>query len=534
MMDYGIRNLSLHCEEINDLNVFPVPDGDTGTNMVTTTRLGYRAMEDGDSDLRSVAGKFGSSVVYGARGNSGVIVSQFLKGFSEVFSALGHGAEADLPCFVRALENGVALAYRAVSHPTEGTILTVVREATEAVAAGTYGDLSELLEVFLQRARISLENTPNLLPVLKNAGVVDSGGVGIVYFFEGMYKYLNNETLSAPEAKHGEEPEAVDYGRFDRNSTFTLGYCTEVLLQRTNGKEEISFDAFRDGLNALGESVVATEEGDKLKLHVHTDTPEAVLSYAHRFGEFLSLKIENMSVQHSERTKRLLVSERRRAGAFALVAVAPNETVGKRFLEMGADVVLSLSEDAPPSTQEFLEAISAADCSEVLVFPNHKNLILTAEQARTLCGDASVTVADSKSIAHCYAALAMLDFEAETSEAAAETVRETLENVSTVQIAYASKDAAYGEIKIRTGDAVAMTGNSVIAAGGSVSELARRVIDLVMAEEERDTVTLFTGCGVAGADVESIASYIGESYLYTETDLVETDVRSFELLLSFE
>jgi dihydroxyacetone kinase-like predicted kinase len=241
-----------------------------------------------------------------------------------------------------------------------------------------------------------------------------------------------------------------------------------------------------------------------------------------------------MSVQHSERSKHLLKNDQERDGAFALVAVAPSECLGNRFLAMGVDVVLSFAEETPPSTQDFLEAIAATGKSEVLVFPNHKNLMLAAEQAKSLSETAQVTVADATSIAHCYAALAMLDFEAERAEDALETVSETLANVSTVRIAYASKEAVYGEIRIQPGDAVAMTGNSVLAAGESISALACRVIDLVMTEKECDTVTMFTGVGMTETDVAEIADYIGTSYLYTETDLVETGVKAFELLLSFE
>lgn len=533
LLDYGIRNLVLHCGEINDLNIFPVPDGDTGTNMVTTTQLGYRAIESLDGDLPTLARKFAGAVVYGARGNSGVIVSQFLKGFSEVFASLDAGAEADAPCFVRALESGVGYAYRAVSHPTEGTILTVVREATAAVKDGAYGDVTELIGDFLGAARVSLENTPNLLPVLKNAGVVDSGGVGIVCFFEGMYKYLTGEKLSRT-ALHADAPE-IDYSRFHRGSTFGYGYCTELLLQLLDGKEDFDGDAFREELNALGESVVLTEEDGKVKLHVHTDLPEQVLAFAHRFGEFLTLKIENMSVQHSELTKRITVSEELRTdGAFAVVAVAPSRMIERRFFEMGADVVISAEDGYSPSTQDFLDAAEASGLGRAIVFPNNKNLVLAAEQARSLSKRCELLVVPSASIADCYAALAMLDLDSEDAELVLASAVETAKNVRTVVITRAAKDAVYGELTIRKDDVIAMTGNAVVAVGSTVSDVAERVIASVMEEGECDTVTFFGGASVTEEDCDGLVGFVGERYLFTETDFVETGVRAFDLLLSFE
>lgn len=535
LLDYGIRNLALHSEEVNDLNIFPVPDGDTGTNMVTTLRNGYRAIESEEGDLPALSKRFAGAVVYGARGNSGVIVSQFFKGFSE--SLARGGADADTGCVARALDNGVKFAYRAVSNPVEGTILTVVREAAEHVKEreGEHSDLSELIDAFLTRARVSLENTPNLLPVLKSAGVVDSGGVGIVYVFEGMYKYLNDETIADAALK--EEIPVVDYSRFDRKSVFEYGYCTECLLQLTDtklGGDEFDYEAFRSGLNELGESVVTSHDCDKIKLHIHTNTPEAVLTYAHQFGEFLSLKIENMSVQHSVSAKTVTVSGEQRGGAFAVVAVATDEKLGRIFLDMGADAVISAAHGYSPSTQDFLEAFAAVENNVILVFPNNKNLILAAEQARELSPERRVTVIDAKSVADCYAALAMVDFDSEDAEAVAEEIAETVSNVRTVAITRAVKDARYGAVRIEKGDIIAVSGTDVLAVGETLSEVALSVIDGIMAEDECDTVTLFTGMHISEADAVGITDHIAERYAYTETDLVETYGDLYDLILSFE
>ncbi len=531
LTDYAIRNLSLHCEEINDLNVFPVPDGDTGTNMLTTARIGYSAIENFDGSLSETAKKFSDTIVYGARGNSGVILSQFLKGFSQVFTEVE--VEADCACFIRALGSGVALAYSAVSHPEEGTILTVLREATEAVSGKNYDDLSVLLEDFLARARVSLENTPNLLPVLKSAGVVDSGGVGAICFFEGMKKYLCGEELvsQAPER----ETAVIDYSAFDRNTVFEFGYCTEGLLQLCNGREQPDYESFKAVLNELGNSVVTSFENDKIKFHVHTQAPEKVLAYAHGFGEFITLKIENMSVQHSEQTsKTVTVSAEREKGEFALVAVAPNEKMAQLFMQMGVDVVVSAQGGYSPSTQDFIRAYSAAECENIIVLPNDKNLFLVAGQAQALAGKMNIFIADTKSIADCYAALAIVDFDCSDPAEILQDINRAASNIYDVLITRSAKDTTFDSLEIKKDDFIAMAGSGILAVGKTVSEVACAVADGVLGERETDNVTFFAGSSFSVEDADELSRYITQNHFFTETDLVATGIDSFDLILSFE
>ncbi len=532
LTDYAIRNLALHCEEINDLNVFPVPDGDTGTNMLTTARIGYAAIENFDGSLSETAKKFSGAIVYGARGNSGVILSQFLKGFSQVFADT-NADEADCDCFIRALSNGVDFAYNSVSHPAEGTILTVLREATEEVTGKIYDDLAVLLTDFLARAEISLQNTPNLLPVLKSAGVVDSGGVGAICFFDGMRKYLCGEELSikVPDKKET----VVDYSEFDCNTVFEYGYCTEALLQLCSGREQPDCDSFRAMLNELGESVVTSFEDDKIKFHVHTRFPEKVLAYAHGFGEFLSLKIENMSVQHSgQADKTVTVSAEREKGAFALVVVAPNGQMAELFMQMGADVVISAYDGYSPSTQDFIKAYSAAECENVIVLPNDKNLFLVAEQAQMLSENMNVYIADTKSIAACYASLAIVDFDCGDPAQVTADINRTVGNIYDVVITRSAKDTVFDSLEIKKDDFIAMAGSSILAVGKSVIEVACAVADSVLGEQERDTVTFFAGSSFGEDDADELSRYITKNHIFTETDLVTTGIASFDLILSFE
>lgn len=532
LIDYGMRNLAINCEFLNDMNVFPVPDGDTGTNMLTTVRNGFAAVDGYEADLPDTAKKFADTVVYGARGNSGVILSQFLKGFSLVFFDSGN-LEADCGCFAKALQIGVEYAYGAVSHPAEGTILTVAREAAQAVSSSTYTDLTELLYDFLAQAKITLDKTPELLPVLRSAGVVDSGGAGFVCFFEGMQKYLCGEELESHKTEANKNA-PVDYTSFSRSSSFDYGYCTEGLLQLLDRKEKISPDKFRKQLDSLGDSVVASFENDKVKFHVHTKAPEKVLSFAHRFGEFLSLKIENMSVQHSELNKTVVVSQNSASGKFAVVCVAPNEYLSSLFIDMGVDVVINAFDGYSPSADDFIKAFRAADNKNVIVLPNDKNLMLVASQAKALADRINIFIADTKSVADCYASLALIDFDSDKPEAVCADIAQTVKNIYDVVITRSAKDTVFDNFIIAKNDIIAMAGDRILAVGQNVNEVAKQVVHAVFAEQERDNVTFFAGSSFGEADAKELTDYIKSKSIFTETDFVQTHMNTYDLILSFE
>ncbi|MBQ9783644.1 MAG: DAK2 domain-containing protein [Clostridia bacterium] len=534
LIDYGIRNLSLYREQVNALNVFPVPDGDTGSNMVMTLQNGFAAIEGRAEELPDMARRFADAVVFGARGNSGVIISQFFKGFSESFFDRN---EADCHVVAAALEIGVRSAYRAVSNPVEGTVLTVLREATDFVRdrvdGGQIHTIDDTVDAFVERAKTSLEHTPELLPILKSAGVVDSGGAGIIYVFEGMQKYLRGEPLE--EARSGRAEPAVDYTRFDRTSDFSLGYCTECLLQLTDGKESFAYGDFCAALRELGESVVTAFEKDKVKVHIHTDTPEQILSFCHRFGEFLSMKIENMSVQHHETEQRIeVVRGETRCDRFSIVAVSHDPAMKRRFMEMGADVVIQADRHCPPSASDFLEAFEKAESETILVFPNSKNTELAAEQARTLYKNAEVTVFSTKSDTECYAALPMVDFETEDVAQMAEDIRATIEHVYTVSLTKATKSSRFDDREIRVGDCLAMVGNRLMAAGKSLTGVCLEVVDRVMAEDPREILTLFVNPSVSETQIETISVHVSQRYPYTELSVVETEDDFWRIVISFE
>ena len=527
MIDYGARNLVKNCNVINQLNVFPVPDGDTGTNMVTTIVKGLQAVEENAVDLNTVSQKIASSVIFGARGNSGVIVSQFIKGVSEVFI----GSEsADAFQLVAALEKGVTCAYDAVATPVEGTMLTVVKDATNAVKASLKPthSINDVIAMFIKHAKISLDHTPDLLPALKEAGVVDSGGAGIVYFFEGMQKYLDGEPLEAFEMAQ-EQTQQADYSGFNPDSEFDFGYCTELLVQLLNYKEPFVFTDFKKTLMGMGDSVVALQDKDKVRIHIHTKTPEEVFTFCHRYGEFLNLKVENMTVQHTETVKNILCSDTPSKGRFSVVAVACDRTIQKLFVDMGADAAILCEESASP--KEFLDAFEKVSTPEILVFPNSSDSILSAMQAKKLYKNAEVTVISSRSVAECYAALPIIDFAEEDTKAVADAVAETISNLYVVNIAR-RKNAM--DRRSQAEEYYAFSRKDMLTIGATLEETAVQTIDLVLQKYCKDIITIFHGKQVRREQLENITSALEDLGICAEVFLVPAEKASIELILSFE
>ena len=534
LLSYGIKNLKLHEEIINDLNVFPVPDGDTGTNMTMTLTNGFEAIRDIDGELSVLAAKFAYAVAFGARGNSGVISSQFFKGFSE---HLSKDNIAEPAIFIQALEQGVTEAYKAVSKPTEGTILTVVREATEHAKElyeeGKIHSVLDVIDAFLDEARISLEKTPELLPVLKNAGVVDSGGAGILYFFKGMKKYMMNEDIQELDMDVIKE-ETVDYSLFNRQTKFDYGYCTEVLLQLTDGKEIFAYNEFKDHLEDMGDSVATIYTDEKVKVHIHTMEPEKVLSYCHRFGEFLTMKLENMSVQHThiqEKDEQEEVYEHR---FMAIVATASDELLEQKFKSLGVASVIKGGQSCNPSVQDFLAAFKKANADHIIVFPNNKNVILTANQAKKLYEDANIIVINSTSMAECHSALGMIDYDSDDVDGTVNLINEIIANTDIVSISKAVRNTTYDTLKITVEDYVAIDDNQIVEIGKTMGEVVYPILERYLENDDKDVLTLFTGKDMKKKEIQKLVDYVEKKYVYVDCGVVETDSEIYHLILSFE
>ena len=528
MVKYGVNRLEKHSEIVNALNVFPVPDGDTGTNMVMTIKNGIPNLNAGDS-LSKVAKSFANGTVFGARGNSGVIISQFFKGLAEGFSS----DEADPTILSHALDTGCQYAYAAVANPVEGTVLTVIKDGANALKnqLGSISTIDEAVDVFLEEVKISLENTPNLLPILKKADVIDSGGAGLMYFFEGIASYLKGEPLEEV-ASPAESAPHIDYSAFNRYSTFEYGYCTETLLQLTVDEKEFDYNRFTRDLQTLGESIVTSFEQDKIKLHIHTHTPERVLEYCHKFGEFLSLKIDNMSVQHTQTIQKYLYAKNQEEACFALVAVAPNSVLQKMLSEMGADVVI-LSSEAPAS-QDFIEAFEHLSVDNILVFPNSSNSILSAKQAGSLYDKAKVTVVNCTSIAECYSAMATVDFCNPDIGEVVEIINETIENIYAVALTRATRTVQFGSQDIHKDDYLALSGDDVLMTGEQLESVAFKTVETVIQDRDLGIINVFYGQRVTEQLAESIKETIEMTYCDVEVCLISTQDPVYDLILSFE
>ena len=532
-LENGIKNVVKNKKALNDLNVFPVPDGDTGTNMAMTLRQGYKAIEKPSDSLSNVANQFATSAVFGARGNSGVIVSQFFKGIAKSFEGKEIALTSDL---IDALENGSKFAYSSVVKPVEGTMLTVVREAIKEVKKHSPETIEEVIDIYVKAAKQSLERTPMLLPVLKKAGVVDSGGAGIVCFFEGVKKFLDGEDIDVEEEIAATE--SVDLTRFNKDTKFVYGYCIEGLIQLKMDVEKFRKDKFKEELTYFGNSIVLTLEGDKVKLHIHSKTPGAVFNCCQQYGEFLTIKIENMTLQNInldkkeeiESPKKFLYSEEDTEFEFAVVAVAPNSYLQKKLFEMGADIVI-MSEIAP-SAQEFLDAFALTRAKKILVFPNSANSILTCMQASCLYKKARVTVLNSRFIEECYASLGLIDFEGEI-ESAVSTVNEAISNLYRVGVYHSVKDMQYGRQKICKHDFFSLADKKILSVAKSVEEATLTTVQKILNAKDFSVLTIFYGSQMAEEFIEMLKGKIKERYGDLEIMLVakyDTD----DIVLVFE
>ncbi|MBP3376320.1 MAG: DAK2 domain-containing protein [Clostridia bacterium] len=533
LMESGIKYLDKHREMLNELNVFPVPDGDTGTNMVMTLRCGFDAIRKTDAPLSEVAGQFSSSVVYGARGNSGVIISQFIKGFCE---CLGNTSEADVVLFSKAVENGCRLAYASVAKPVEGTMLTVLREASATLNNSLpLESIDEAIDVFLKEARLSLARTPELLPILKKANVVDSGASGVVCFFEGMSKYLKGESIDTQG--ENEKVERIDPTLFNRHTKFIYGYCVEGLIQLTIEPRNFDYNGLKKDLCAIGKSLVLSLERDKIKLHIHVQSLSRLMEICQRVGEFLTVKVENMTVQNMQneakktKTQKYLYSSDRAVVDFAVIAVATNAEMQQKFFDMGADVVI-LSEIAP-SSQEFIEAFKLAPAKKLLVFPNSSNSILSSMQAGSMYKDAKVAVLNSRSSSECYAALSVIDLDAEISDAIAQS-NEVISNMYQLSVYKAIKSIKFGSNTISKGDFFALSGNKIIEVSRSIEEVSLNAVKKTLSMREFAVMTVFVGNRIAEEFADHLIGEIKKLDSDIEIARVITKEKNYDLSFFFE
>ncbi len=532
MLVSGAAMLAAHRDELNALNVFPVADGDTGTNMLLTMEGGIaKASEDTAGNIGEISRRFSRGVLLSARGNSGVILSQIFAGINEGLMSYDSVTALQL---ANAYRSGIEKSYAAVQNPTEGTILTVFRESTEYAKANLTekSTVEDFFRLHIEQARKSLAATKDILHVLAEADVVDSGAAGYLYIAEGMSKALDGEALdyevSVERGKH-----SIDIDTFTRDSVLEYGYCTEVLIRLMSAKVEpdsFDVDTVLDVLDKLGgESVVAYKEGDIIKVHVHTFTPGEVLAQLQAFGEFLTVKIENMSLGHSGTEVKKSKTKRK----FSVVAVTTGEGMSALFTQIGADRIVDGGQGANPSVEDFLEAFEACDAENIIVLPNNKNVILAAKGAAEVYERANVHVIEAKSLPQGYGALSVITPGITDVDALVASANRAARDVVDAEITAAVRDANIDGFSIKSGQYMAISGGTVVA----VTENAEDAVIKMLEASDMDfaeIITLFVGGDVTAERRAALTETLKETYDECEIVVYEGGQDIYDYLIAIE
>ena len=490
MVTNGAVHLKNNHKEIDHLNVFPVPDGDTGTNMQMTMMAGVKELFNNDSaSIVDVSKILSRGLLMGARGNSGVILSQFFRGIYSEIAKIDESF-ATIEQFIKALVGGYEMAYRAVMDPVEGTILTVVREAAERVLRdkSNYDSIEKVMKAYLKQANKTLEETPNLLPVLKEAGVVDSGGAGFIKIVEGMIMALEGQEL----AELQQEDSAKDYhGAHNLGDVeITFGYCTEFIV-KLEDYESFDQSLLRDPLSKMGDSLVFVQDEDLLKVHLHTDEPGVAITLGQKYGELQTMKVDNMRIQNATIMGKEAPKKTKEEKPFAVIAVASGAGIKAAYKELGIDVVIDGGQTMNPSTEDFVKAIGQVYAKHIILLPNNKNIILSAEQTIDLLPEQSISVIKTKNMGQGYAAMIAFD-PTVTLDDNLEAMTDVAESMTYGNITYAVRDTEIDGIKISNGDFMALLKGKIVDAKPTRLEAAKVLLDQ-MIDESREIMTVFYG-----------------------------------------
>ena len=523
--------IEIHKQQLNDLNVFPVPDGDTGTNMSMTIHAAAADLrKTEDPSLEKAAATAASAMLRGARGNSGVILSLLMRGISR---KLKGATTADGVLWADALQEGVDAAYKAVMKPAEGTILTVSRLAASAArkAAKENNHIEFVQEAALAEARIALADTVNQNPVLKKAGVVDAGGQGWVFALEAMLSSLQGEDVVVPEGFGSEDAkEQAAFSDFDTED-ITFTYCTEFIIDRENDKDPEQLRAF---LDSLGDSLVLVDDEEIIKVHVHTNDPGKALHEAVEYGSFVTVKIENMRLQHTEK----VMSEQEKAPkiaapekTFGVVSVCAGEGLASVFQDLGVDGIISGGQTMNPSTQDILEAVNKVPAETVFVLPNNKNIIMAAEQVDALTPK-HVVVIPSKTVPQ--GITAMLSFNPDGTESEnTEALTEALSTVDTMQITYAARNSDFDGYDIHEGDYLAIHGSSLFGTNKDIKVLLRALAEKVR-DDDKSYITIYYGEDIQERHAQKAADLFQQICPDADVNLIKGGQPVYYYLISAE
>ncbi|MGP3560911.1 DAK2 domain-containing protein [Geobacillus sp. BK01] len=529
MVQQGAAHLANNAKAVDALNVFPVPDGDTGTNMNLSMTSGAKEVEANASNhIGNVAAALAKGLLMGARGNSGVILSQLFRGFAK---AVEGKQQVDGFEFAAALQAGVDTAYKAVMKPVEGTILTVAKEAARKAieTAKKERDVVAVMEAALAEAKAALQRTPELLPVLKEVGVVDSGGQGLVYVYEGFLAALKGEAVSAaPVEVPMEELVKMAHHQSAQSHIHTdeieFGYCTEFMVRFEADKlvqHPFSEETFRRDLSRFGDSLLVVADDELVKVHIHSETPGEVLTYGQRYGSLIKIKIENMREQHANIVGKEAETSSRTAGKtkpYGIVAVAMGAGVAELFRSIGAHEVIEGGQTMNPSTEEIADAIRRANAETVFVLPNNKNVVMAAKQAAEL-SERRVIVIPSKTVPQGMAALLAFS-PAQSAEQNERAMMAALSKVKTGQVTVSVRDTTIDGIEIQKGDYMGLFDNRIIVADKDKIAVTKQLLDALI-DEESEIVTILYGEDATEVEVETIVAYLEK-----EHDEVEVEVHN--------
>ncbi|HDF3417614.1 TPA: fatty acid kinase catalytic subunit FakA [Staphylococcus aureus] len=536
MIIQGAQNLSNNADLVDSLNVYPVPDGDTGTNMNLTMTSGREEVENNLSKNIGELGKtFSKGLLMGARGNSGVILSQLFRGFCKNIES---ESEINSKLLAESFQAGVETAYKAVMKPVEGTILTVAKDAAQAAIekANNTEDCIELMEYIIVKANESLENTPNLLAVLKEVGVVDSGGKGLLCVYEGFLKALKGEKVEAKVAKIDKDEFVHDEHDFHgviNTEDIIYGYCTEMMVRFGKNKKAFDEQEFRQDMSQFGDSLLVINDEEIVKVHVHTEYPGKVFNYGQQYGELIKLKVENMREQHREviRKEQHTAKPKMETVETAIITISMGEGISEIFKSMGATHIISGGQTMNPSTEDIVKVIEQSKCKRAIILPNNKNILMASEQAASIV-DAEAVVIPTKSIPQGISALFQCDVDATLEENKAQ-MADSVNNVKSGSLTYAVRDTKINGVEIKKDAFMGLIEDKIVS---SQSDQLTTVTELLneMLAEDSEILTVIIGQDAEQAVTDNMINWIEEQYPDVEVEVHEGGQPIYQYFFSVE
>ncbi|CAC6966294.1 Dihydroxyacetone kinase family protein [Staphylococcus aureus] len=536
MIIQGAQNLSNNADLVDSLNVYPVPDGDTGTNMNLTMTSGREEVENNLSKNIGELGKtFSKGLLMGARGNSGVILSQLFRGFCKNIES---ESEINSKLLAESFQAGVETAYKAVMKPVEGTILTVAKDAAQAAVekANNTEDCIELMEYIIVKANESLENTPNLLAVLKEVGVVDSGGKGLLCVYEGFLKALKGEKVEAKVAKLDKDEFVHDEHDFHgviNTEDIIYGYCTEMMVRFGKNKKAFDEQEFRQDMSQFGDSLLVINDEEIVKVHVHTEHPGKVFNYGQQYGELIKLKVENMREQHREviRKEQHTAKPKMETVETAIITISMGEGISEIFKSMGATHIISGGQTMNPSTEDIVKVIEQSKCKRAIILPNNKNILMASEQAASIV-DAEAVVIPTKSIPQGISALFQYDVDATLEENKAQ-MADSVNNVKSGSLTYAVRDTKIDGVEIKKDAFMGLIEDKIVS---SQSDQLTTVTELLneMLAEDSEILTVIIGQDAEQEVTDNMINWIEEQYPDVEVEVHEGGQPIYQYFFSVE